>query len=154
VVEAQKSKPAGGPEVVELLRSQLTFYEKLKELAERQRLLISRGQSEALLEILAERQKLVNGLSDINRHMAGVRRDWDEIKAQMTEPQRSEAESLVTQVGQALQHILASDEADSQTLSNRRDQVGQSLTALRTKGVAATAYGQATGGNRYLDQDG
>jgi predicted DNA-binding helix-hairpin-helix protein len=132
----------------------LTFYEKLKELAERQRLLISRGQSEALLEILAERQKLVNGLSDINRHMAGVRRDWDEIKAQMTEPQRSEAESLVTQVGQALQHILASDEADSQTLSNRRDQVGQSLTALRTKGVAATAYGQATGGNRYLDQDG
>ena len=72
----------------------------------------------------------------------------------MTQQQRSEAEMLVQRVGESLQEILASDEADSQALNSRRDQVGKSLTTLRTKGMAASAYGQVNDGNRYLDQDG
>ena len=132
----------------------MTFYKKLKELAQRQRLLISRGQSEALLEILSERQRLVNGLSEINQSMAPLRADWDAIKEQMTDKQRSDAESLVQQVAESLQEILASDEADSRALNDRRDQVGKSIASLRTKGMAASAYGQPDGGNRYLDQDG
>lgn len=154
MVEDQKTKSTDAAEVIELLQAQVALYEKLKELAERQRLLISHGQSEALLEILAERQRLVDGLSEINRTMSSVRKDWESIKSRMTQQQRTEAETLVQQVGESLQEIMASDEADSRALNSRRDQVGQSLATLRTKEMAASAYGHANDGNRYLDQDG
>lgn len=154
MVEDQKTKSTDAAEVIELLQAQVALYEKLKELAERQRLLISHGQSEALLEILGERQRLVDGLSEINRTMSSVRKDWESIKSRMTQQQRTEAETLVQQVGESLQEIMASDEADSRALNSRRDQVGQSLATLRTKEMAASAYGHANDGNRYLDQDG
>lgn len=154
MVEDQKTKSTDAAEVIELLQAQVALYEKLKELAERQRLLISHGQSEALLEILGERQRLVDGLSEINRTMSSVRKDWESIKSRMTQQQRTDAETLVQRVGESLQEIMASDEADSRALNSRRDQVGQSLATLRTKEMAASAYGHANDGNRYLDQDG
>src|SRR5438046_6840183 len=74
------SNPTGLPQgdrIIELLTRQATIYEQLRELCMRQRGLIQTDHAENLLEILRDRQILMNELRHIQTELSPLRGRWE-----------------------------------------------------------------------------
>jgi len=138
--DAQRvDEPPRADELLELLHQQHALYKQLHQLARQQRKLVAAEDPTALLNILSERQKLIDELAAINARLEPVRSDWRRIEQALTTEQRKTA-SLVEQVGQMLAEILAADEADSKTLSARKAMAGRKIRTMTAGAEVQAAY--------------
>jgi len=132
--------------VIALFTQQRDLYRQLQALAGRQRALVTSSEPEALLGLLAERQKIVSRLSALNEDVRAVRTRWPDICRTMDPARRRTADSLLGEVQAALADILAGDERDARLLSARMADVRQQSTALTESRRAHAAYGSGSGG--------
>lgn len=126
--------------LVQLLEHQRVLYRRLRLLAERQRTLVVADESNSLLELLGERQRLVDGLVQLTSQMAPYRTRWTQLYQEMEETARRQVTSLLEEVNGSLSSILSSDSNDTATLMARRDSVGQQLGVLGESARAGAAY--------------
>ncbi|MBU0640563.1 MAG: flagellar protein FlgN [Planctomycetes bacterium] len=134
--------------LVALLTRQRDLYQQLRELSERQRSLISGNRPEMLLNILRDRQTLVNGLATLNEQLAPFRRGWDGMYAQLPEDTRDQASALLTQINELLRVILKTDQEDSALLAARKRAVASEMGALSSGRSANAAYADQAAAQR------
>lgn len=146
-------------QVLALLTRQRDLYRELKSLADRQRGVVTSSEPEALLTILAERQKVVNRISGLDGDMKAVRAAWPELSEAMPLPAREQADVLIREVQSLLADILAGDDQDAKLLSARKQSVRAESQTMAAAKRAHAAYGAATvtgspktAGARFLDQ--
>ncbi len=142
-------------ELLDLLTRQHDIYRELRDLASRQRSTIAAEDPTALLDILSQRQALIDQLTEINQRLEPVRADWKRIEQMLTTSQRQRAGKLVEQVGDLLQEILTSDEADTKLLSARKEMTGRQIRTQAAGAQVQAAYQKASGGQgtgRQFDQ--
>lgn len=106
-------------QLTELLTQQRDLYRQLREMAKGQASAIETDQPEALLRVLAQRQRLITELNEINAHLEPFRSRWDELRQSLDAAERIRATDLVREVQDLLGEILRQDEADSQTLEHK-----------------------------------
>lgn len=135
-----------------LLRRQAGLFTKLVQLAEKQRNLVSQADTRPLMALLAERQRLTVGLTEISHELAPARRDWVSTRNALTSVEREEADGLVTQVRERMRELIDSDERDAQVLAARKGVVARELRETRTIGQAVSAYRTTTPGSSRLDE--
>ena len=128
---------------LELMRHQRTLYRRLRHLAEQQQALVSEGTGEALLSLLAERQRLVDGLLGLGGRLAPFREQWTTFYAGLDENVRGEVAGMLEEVNQSLGMILHSDSRDSARLTARKQAVSQELAGCSAAGRASAAYSAA-----------
>jgi hypothetical protein len=154
--DARKPLVFDGPSFVRLLEVQLGLYRQLHALADEQRKLVLREDSEGLLRVLGTRRKLVNELMRINRQLSRLHAEWETVKGAMTMGERTRTETLLKAVQEELSWILSADRADCETLSLRRSVITEGMSALQSARDAAAAYGPVAvglpGGSRFVDQ--
>ena len=109
-----------GDRLVELLRHQQTLYRQLRLLADRQKALVVRDDTESLLTLLAERQRLVDGLVGLNAQLGPFRENWTELYAGLDDSVRARVAELLEEVNTSLGAILQSDSRDSAQLNTRQ----------------------------------
>lgn len=126
--------------VIELLRHQRTLYRKLRSLAERQKSLIVSDDAGALISLLAERQRLVDGLVQLNVKMAPYRENWTEFYQGLSEPQRVEVSELLEEVNASLGAILRDDARDTAMMTARRERMAKELGEIGGSRRAHAAY--------------
>jgi hypothetical protein len=126
--------------LIKLLREQRDFYQRLQELSDRQRSLISGDRPELLLNILRDRQILVESLARINQKLSPYRRNWQEIYETLPEEARQSASSLLEEINGMLQLILKADQEDQALLSARKQAVARSIGEVSGGQAANTAY--------------
>lgn len=126
--------------VTELLRHQRTLYRKLRSLADRQKTLVVSDDAGALIELLAERQRLVDGLVQLNVKMAPYRENWTEFYQGLSEPQRVEVSELLEEVNASLGAILRDDARDTAMMTARRERMAQELGEIGGSRKAHAAY--------------
>lgn len=145
----------GGQRLIELLRHQQTLYRQLRVLTDRQKALVVREDTEALLSLLAERQRLVNGLVGLNGHLAPFRANWTELYSNLDEPLRREVAELLEEVNASLGGILKSDSRDSATLTARQHDRAVQMANVDAGSRASAAYSTARRGanNRRTDAE-
>ncbi|MFQ5804928.1 MAG: hypothetical protein ACE5I3_00595 [Phycisphaerae bacterium] len=132
--------------LIKLLKEQRDLYQRLRDLSERQRNLISGDRPELLLNILRDRQTLVTALAKINEQLSPYRRNWQSIYAALPEVTRHTASSLLEEINGMLQVILEADQQDQALLSARKQAVARSLSDVSGGRAANTAYARhATG---------
>ncbi len=129
-----------GSRLLELLEQQRSLYRRMRALTERQRSLVVRDDTQPLLKLLADRQKLVDELVKLNEDMAGFRRDWTNIYNSLDEASRERVSELLEEANSSLGAILQSDSKDSETLSARKQSVGDRLLGSAAAGRASAAY--------------
>ena len=129
-----------GGQLLDLLGRQHEIYRELRRLARTQRDLIAAEDPTGLLNLLSERQRLIDQLSEINQRLEPLRADWKRVEAMLTGEQRRRASELVEQVGRLFAEILQADEADSKLLSARKAAAGQQLRATAATAQAQAAY--------------
>lgn len=140
-----------GSRLLELLEQQRSLYRRMRALTERQRSLVVRDDTQPLLKLLADRQKLVDELVKLNDDMAGFRRDWTSIYNGLDEPSRQRVSELLEEANSSLGAILQSDSKDSETLSARKQNIGDRLVDSGAAGRATAAYAASgTSGTRGI----
>jgi hypothetical protein len=125
------------------LRRQRDLYVRLQSLAEKQRSMLADDDTRPLLNVLAQRQQLMQELTQLSIQMTLLRRDFADLKASWKAAERTEAERLVAEVDSRLKSLLAGDEEDAKHLRLRQQSVQSSLTASRGQAQALAAYRSA-----------
>lgn len=128
-----------------LLVRQHELYRELRRLAHAQRDLIAAEDPSALLNLLSQRQRLIDQLATINAQLEPARADWKRIESLLTGEQRATAQRIVEEVGQMLAEILQADELDSKTLSARKEMIGRQIQATAAAAQVQAAYRRAGG---------
>lgn len=140
-------------ELVQLLEHQRVLFSRLRVLADRQKALVVQDDPQPLLELLSERQRLVDGLVGLNGRLGPYRTRWTAIYSGLDEPDRRMIAELLEESNTALSSILQSDTNDTQTLQARRHDMVNRMDALENQSRAATAYSAAGRASRHSYTD-
>lgn len=126
--------------LVELLEQQRGCYRDLKNLAEKQRRLITDEDPEALLKLLAERQRLVERLTELNRLLQPFRQEWANTYTQMKSDRRQYVQQVLDEINTLLGSIMVTDAEDSRLLSASKENVRSRMQETARGRTANTAY--------------
>lgn len=138
--------------LVALLTRQRDLYRELKTLSDQQATLIEESQTDRLLSLLAQRQRLVDALTELNRELVPVR----QALPQVSPPQREQVRLLMDEVDTLLQQIIEQDDRDRQNLQAAQRGVAAQIRQVRQGGAAAHAYRPApqSASARFTDRQG
>ena len=140
--------------LVKLLERQQALVEQLGGLSERQASLIEAGESDALVSLLAQRQKIMDQFiasqDSLTTLSDACRRD-----GAVADGTRKRIGALIADISERLSEIMSRDEQDRQQLESNRHQVGESLAGVTTAKAAQHAYVRSRAvNNRFADQQG
>ena len=130
-------------ELIAQLTEQRDLYAQLAGLADHQRSLIADDETERLLAVLAQRQKIVDRLGVLADQLRPDLRNWREIRSRMAEADGRQADRLVGEMNTLLSAIVAKDEADAQLLAARKGSAATALAGLKRSKEAGAAYAAA-----------
>ncbi|MFH1419594.1 MAG: hypothetical protein ABII12_15060 [Planctomycetota bacterium] len=143
----------GASQLVELLERQRSLYHRLRTLAERQKSLVVCEDVQPLLRLLADRQRLVDELMELNKEMSEFRRNWSSIYGSLDGASRKRVARLLEEANSALGLILRSDSRDTATLSAKRQDVATRLASIDSGSRVSAAYAAAGAGMRAAMTD-
>ena len=140
--------------LIKLLERQQALAEQLDELTRRQAKLIEAGDSDGLLALLAQRQRIMDqflGAQDsLGRLSEACKRDES-----ATEGARRRIGVLIDDISNRLSEIMGRDEKDRDLLEKHREGVGETLSGLSHANQARQAYVKAQAvKNRFADRRG
>ena len=127
--------------LVQTLTAQRDLYMQLAALARQQSECIAHGESEDLMRILAARGRLIDQLAPLDQQLQPYKDRWQQVLADMAEPDRNQVSMLLTQVQQLLSDLLEQDDADRQTLLRQKTEVSEQLSRTVTGSQLNRAYG-------------
>ena len=132
--------------VIDALHGQVDCYRRLSKLAQLQHEHVQQERTESLLDVLAQRQQVLDQLGALERVVAPAKRQWNEYLATLAAGARDEAERLLAETRRLLEAITAADCNDVLVLQQRKlnlgRQINQATAAKRVnRHYAAAAYG-------------
>ncbi len=151
---ADNQEPVGlGERVEELLEMQRQLFERLDALGARQGELIDSDDSAGLLELLAQRQRLVNGIAELNTTLEPFRARWGAVLGSMPQAERDRVNRRLDALSELAGRIAERDEADRSRLQKRRDAVAAELTQVSRGRGAVAAYGPGRMPANFQDRE-
>lgn len=141
---------------IRLLTEQRGLYQRVQETGGRQAELIENGDTQGLLAVLSERQKLIETLGQLNQRLIPHREVWSRTVEKAEPDLRRRVKGLIDETQELLDAILARDEADRKNLQSRFKRLGEQLHENHNAGRAVSAYGRRPGtpAPRMTDQQG
>lgn len=131
-------------EVFTLLQKQRDLYRELKSHSERQDALIASGDTDQLLALLAQRQRLIDGLGQVSSSLAPYRSRIAAIADEASGDLGDQMRAMVEEVRELLESIIETDEKGKTDLEAARDQVGSQIRQAAGAVAAAGAYGKSS----------
>ena len=133
--------------IIFALEQQLACYRKLARLAEAQREHVQQSHVEALLEVLANRQMILNQLAELESVIRPAKARWQEFLGEIEPESRSKAEHLLVEARRLLEQIMASDRTDALALEQRKLNLGRQIKLASgarqiNRQYATAAYGK------------
>ena len=144
------------PKLLDLLRHQLALFEKLHRLSEEQGRAVREGPTDALLTLLARRQRFTDELTELQSRIEPFRRDWSKVRAAFAPSEEAEVDRLVDRCGSLLDEILSQDDRDGESLQTIHGRVGRELGKINHVGRALHAYTSQVlpADNRFTNRQG
>lgn len=132
--------------VIAALQEQVTCYQRLAKLAEQQHEHVQQSSTEALLDVLARRQEVLDHVSRLEQTIVVAKRRWGEYVGGLRSDQRTQAERLMGETRRLLEEITTSDRNDALILQQRKLNLGKQISQASAarqinRSYAAAAYG-------------
>jgi len=132
---------------INALEQQLACYRKLARLAEAQREHVQQSHVEALLEVLQNRQGVLDQLAQLESVIRPAKSRWSEFLEGIEPDSRIRAEHLLGETRKLLEQIMASDRTDALALEQRKLNLGRQIKLASgarqiNRSYAAAAYGK------------
>ena len=141
--------------LIDVLDRQRTLYLQLDQLSQRQAELVRDQDTEGLLDVLSQRQALIDQLTQAAAQLEPFKQRWSDLWPTLDEHRQQELRQRMQQIQQLLERVMQRDDEDRQTLSDRRDQLGEQLNHTHRGAAANQAYSRAAAAaaaNRFTDQ--
>ena len=135
------------------LREQVDGYRKLARLAEAQRRHVQTSQTGPLLEVLQQRQVVLDGIMAAERVVGPAKRAWGETVTLLSPEQRAAAEGMLLETRQLLERITSSDRDDAVVLQQRKLSLGRQIGKARAAKAVNRQYAAAAYGPRRPNLD-
>lgn len=135
-----------------LLDRQRQLYRHLQSLADRQAEWVSSDNPDGLLQVLAQRQTLLEDIKRTNDALLPFRQRWDAVCQMLDEQQRGQVTEAINEINERLQTIMQRDQKDSEMLQLRCRKIGEQLQLARIGRTAVQAYGAADGRDTALNE--
>jgi hypothetical protein len=140
--------------LVQMLERQHQLVAQLDDIAEGQMALIDAGDSDALLGLLGDRQKVMDELAAGQERLTALARTL-RARADVGAEERQRVNRLLDDIGDRLSRIVTRDEQDRQRLRTNRDRTTEAVSGLSTARQAQHAYVRAgINRNRFADRRG
>jgi DNA repair photolyase len=132
--------------VIAALQEQVTCYQRLAKLAEQQHEHVQQSSTEALLDVLARRQEVLDQVSRLEQTIVVAKRRWGEYVGGLRSEERAQAERLMGETRRLLEEITAADRNDALILQQRKLNLGKQISQASAakqvnRSYAAAAYG-------------
>lgn len=135
-----------------LLDRQRQLYRTLQGLVDKQAELVTAGNPDGLLQVLAQRQTLLEDVKKTNDALLPFRQRWDAVCQMLDDSQRTQATAAINEINERLQTIMRRDQKDSEMLQLRCRGIGQELQTSRVGRTAIRAYDGAAGQGSQLNE--
>jgi hypothetical protein len=138
--------------ILAALSEQVDCYRLLAKLAEIQHDHVQQGRTEQLLEVLGQRQEVLEQVAACERVIASAKQQWVQYLGGLGAESRAEAETLLAESRRLLEQITAADRIDALILNQRKLSLGNQINKASAgrqvnRTYAAAAYGaRAAGG--------
>ncbi|MBT8486205.1 MAG: hypothetical protein HKO59_13370 [Phycisphaerales bacterium] len=151
---ASSSESRWSRELLRVLGEQQAIVNELVTLGERQSGLIASADTEGLLALLAERQRLIERFTAAQQDM-GVVTDGLAPNVAVADDERGRIQELIADISRQLAAVMTQDEADQAKLEKARVAAREAVNTVDTARLARQAYrqGQAVN-NRFADRKG
>jgi hypothetical protein len=146
-----KTPPMPSEPLLAMLHEQREVLFKLKALADRQQKLVIEDDPHPLLNLLADRQRLVDRLAQLSGRMAPYRQRWPEFVSALPDDDREQAETILAEINGMVASVLASDERDTQCLAARQMLLTEEMSNTQAGRRATQAYQKPLAGPSRLD---
>ena len=132
--------------VIAALQEQVTCYQRLAKLAELQHEHVQQSSTEALLDVLARRQEVLDHVSRLEQTIVVAKRRWGEYVGGLRSDQRAQAERLMGETRRLLEEITSADRNDALILQQRKLNLGKQISQASAakqinRNYAVAAYG-------------
>ncbi len=133
--------------VILALEEQLACYRRLARLAEAQREHVQQSHMEALLDVLKNRQEVLDQLARLEGVISPAKKRWTDFLEEIESEARRHAEEIVAETRRLLEQIMASDRTDALALQQRKLNLGKQINQASgarqiNRNYATAAYGQ------------
>jgi len=128
-------------EFVRLLERHRGLLGQIDALSHRQRSLIDADDAEGLLQVLRDRQSLIDALLGEQTMVDRMREDWRRVESSLPEECVETVRERLESIASLHDAISQRDEQDQASLRRRRDQVASELADLGVSRRALGAYG-------------
>ncbi len=144
------------PTVDALLASmgrQRDLYRAMMMESGRQKAALEAQDTQALLEILDRKRRLVTALDEVDRQVAPWRARWPEVRDSLSAEDRGRVEAVVDEVGGVLQSLLALEEECTRMAAQGIAATGEEIRGVAEARRANSAYRPPTAGeSKFLDR--
>lgn len=128
---------------------------ELEDLLPRQAGLIETGDAEGLLQLLGERQAVIERLQKAGDGFEPFRSRWDELMTALGDRERDEMQTSLREVTDSMARLAERDAADRARLEELRRSIVEELSGVQRGRSAVAAYGGGgPNGPRFQDRAG
>ncbi|MCH8005280.1 MAG: hypothetical protein IH888_03505 [Planctomycetes bacterium] len=146
---------ASADTLVELLEAQQALVEELSLLAARQPPLIEAGESDGLLALLADRQRILDRLFGDQERISQLAASLDHPAGRLGGEARARISRVAAAISGRLSQIVRSDEEDQVLIGARSQRASRTMAKLDTAKQAHSAYLRSRAvSNRFADRKG
>src|SRR3954466_15451823 len=132
--------------IIAALEEQGECYRRLAKLAQVQRVHVQQSQTEALLDVLKNRQTELTQIARLEHQIAPAKKAWPQFVGALAGERRARAEGLMAETRRLLEEITAADKDDVLVLQQRKLSLGRQINQASAakqvnRNYAAAAYG-------------
>jgi hypothetical protein len=140
-------------ELLRVLKSRREYCRAMTQLADEQQTLINENRTSELLQLIAQKQRVVEGLAELGQAFGGLADYWKQIRDGLAAELRAECDAILAESEVLLAAALEREAQGTRQLTQRRDEtqlqlrkIGQTLEAR-----AALGAGQQGPQSSFLD---
>src|SRR3954447_22923158 len=139
--------------VIAALQEQVTCYQRLAKLAEQQHEHVQQSSTEALLDVLARRQEVLDQVARLEQTIVVAKRRWGEYVGGLRSEHRAVAERLMAETRRLLEEITTADRNDALILQQRKLNLGKQISQASAARQVNRTYGNAAYGAQASRMD-
>ncbi len=140
-------------ELLRVLKSRREYCRAMTQLADEQQTLINENRTSQLLQLIAQKQRVIDGLAELWQAFGGLAAYWKQIRDGLAAELRAECDAILAESEVLLAAALEREAQGTRQLTQRRDETQLQLRKIGQTLEARTALGAGQQGpqSSFLD---
>lgn len=138
-------------ELEALLERQMESYELLLALSKRQPQVLRDDGVAGLLKIIARKQEVLGGLSQMRERLEPYSSRWEEVRTELPEESRERVGAILEETAGIIEELMESEREVEELVGSSRDALAGKVRNIANGRAAHRAYSGAAKAGRLVD---